>query len=340
MIQFHHDGHSVDLKAGEIWRSSSIHPDNSYRDTPEKTLWSIVDQINSGLPWREVVASHYAESFPWLHRIVCDSSRDLYFRQYPAPSDSLVLDIGAGWGQISLPMAKQNRVVALEPTSERLAFIKAIANQENVSSRVAFIESDFLDLEFQPVFDLVCCIGVLEWVPKYRTGLPRELQRDFLERMLALLAPGGSVVVGIENRLGLKYFLGGNDDHIGSPNIAVLDAELANRRFQAITGNELRSYTYSRAEYIELFAEAGFSNVTFYASFPDYKLPALIHPADASLEALLANGAEIPDEHDGSNGIRLPDAMQEVLQSHYKSLAKNRISQYFAPSYFIRASVG
>ena len=59
------------------------------------------------------------------------------------------MDIGAGWGQFSLPLAKQNQVCSLEPTPERLDFIKAASKQEGVDQNISYIGADYLDVKFE-----------------------------------------------------------------------------------------------------------------------------------------------------------------------------------------------
>ena len=54
------------------------------------------------------------------------------------PNNLSILDIGAGWGQFSIPLAKNNTVCTLEPTPERLDFIQATSKQENVSHNLSF----------------------------------------------------------------------------------------------------------------------------------------------------------------------------------------------------------
>lgn len=338
MIRVRHANQVSSLEGGDHWTPPLPETDGTYRDTPATTLHAIIAAIKGGMPWREVVAGHYRSESPWLHRIITDPCRDLFFRQYPLAPGAAVLDIGAGWGQMALPLARDHLVVAVEPTPERLSFIRAVAGQEKLEQRMICVQSDFLEVEFEPVFDVACCIGVLEWVPRFRSGPPRELQRTFLARIRQALKPTGKLVVGIENRLGLKYLLGSSDDHIGSPHIAVLDAALANKRFHAATGSELRSFTYTLAEYTQLFVEAGFTQLKAYAAFPDYKLPAYIIPANEGLEGEIAGGRLLPEEHDGSNGEPLGTAFQEDLRSHYRSLAQIGVSRYFAPSYFLEAT--
>lgn len=336
MLSFSHRGQSISLKAGEAWTPPAA--SNTYRDTPANELVEIVKSVRSGQPWRDAVASRYAKSNPWLHQIVTSPKRDLFFRQHPPKAGAKVLDIGSGWGQIARPLAHdaQAEVVALEPTPERLAFIQAAAQQDGVASRMNFLQADFFDIEFEPRFDLVTCVGVLEWVPKFRSGDPREVQIEFLRRARSLLATGGQLVVGIENRLGLKYLLGAADDHIGPPNIAVYDAALASEKWLKQSGQPLRSFTFTRAELTELLIAAGFTQTNFFAALPDYKLPELILPLGSTTNNHFATGNHIP-EHDGCNGQLL--ANQAELQSHYRSLAQLGIASDFSPSFCVIATI-
>lgn len=330
MIRFRCGGKTISLNAGVLWAAGN--GIETYRDTSSEELWTIVREVENGAPWRETVAQHYAHTNPWLHRIVTGLERDLFFRLHrPAPA-AKVLDIGAGWGQIALPLARAHEVTALEPTPERLAFIRAAAAQEGLDRRMHFVQTDCFDVEFETKFDLVTCIGVLEWVPKFREGDPRDVQIDFLRRAAALLAPGGRLIVGIENRLGLKYLLGAPDDHIGVPNIAVYDAALADRKWQAHSGRPLRSFTFTRAELAEMLSIAGFADCKFFAAFPDYKLPQRILPLGPEIDLFFQEGGYVA-EHEGSSGQ--PLSYQAELHSHYQSLANLGVASNFVPSFYV-----
>jgi len=335
MLTFQHRGKPFTLQSGEAWVLPSTA--DTYRDVPAGELLEIIKAVRAGQPWRDVVASRYAKSHPWLHQIVTSPKRDYFFRQHPPKIGAKVLDIGSGWGQIALPLAREAKaeVVAIEPTPERLAFIQAAAQQEGVAKRMYFLQADFFDVEFSTHFDLVTCIGVLEWVPKFRKGNPRDVQIEFLRRARNLLAPTGQLVVGIENRFGLKYLLGTPDDHIGTANIAVYEPALATEKWLKQTGQPLRSFTFTRAELANLLKEAGFSQTTFFSALPDYKLPELILPIGQATDQHFASGKFIA-EHDGCNGQ--PLAIQAELDSHYRSLAALGIASDFAPSFFVVAS--
>ena len=332
MIEFQHRGEPVHLRGGEAWFASG--QGDAYRDTGAADLLAIVHRVEAGEPWRDVVAERYAESYPWLHSIVTSPARDLFFRRFPPPAGARILDIGSGWGQIALPLAHLGPVTALEPTPERLAFIRAAARQEGVDANLCFVQADFLDVEFETRFDLACCIGVLEWVPKFRAGEPRALQVEFLARARRLLAPQGQLVVGIENRLGLKYLLGAADDHIGASQVAVFDRELALRKWQAASGQPLRSFTYTRAELAEMLREAGFGRLAFHAALPDYKLPEILLPLGDAVNRFFLDDGFVA-EHDGTNGA--PLAFQDELRSHYRTLAALGIAADFVPSFFVTA---
>jgi 2-polyprenyl-3-methyl-5-hydroxy-6-metoxy-1,4-benzoquinol methylase len=336
MITFRHGGQTVMVEHGGRWTTQP--GEDSYRDTPASELLEIVREVRSGTPWRSVVARRYEKANPWLHQVVTSPARDLFFRQHPPPAGAKVLDIGSGWGQIALPLArnKNSEVTALEPTPERLAFIQAAATQEQVADRMHFVQADFFDLEFEPQsFDLICSIGVLEWVAKFRPGEPAKVQAEFLNRIRTLLKPGGQLVIGIENRLGLKYLLGAPDDHLGVPNIAIYDAALAAQKWKTHSGQSLRSFTFTRSELAELLTAAGFRTATFFAALPDYKLPRLILPLGPEINDHFERGEFVP-EHDGHSGQPLD--FQRELQSHYCSLARLKIAHEFVPSFFVSAS--
>jgi len=335
MLTFQHHGQTVSLNPGTTWAPGAA--EDTYRDTPAGELWEIVRAVCAGQPWREVVASHYAKTNPWLHQIVTSPKRDLFFRQHPPRTGARILDIGSGWGQIALPLARKAgaEVVAIEPTPERLAFIQAAAAQEGLANNMFFLQTDFFDIEFAPIFDLVTCVGVLEWVPKFRRGDPREVQIEFLRRARGLLAPGGQLVIGIENRLGLKYLLGAPDDHLGLPNVAVYDATLASEKWLKHSGQPLRSFTFTRTELAGLLEASGFQKISFFAALPDYKLPELILPLGQDVNDHFSTGKTIA-EHDGCSGR--PLAFQDELRSHYRSLAQLGVAQDFVPSFFVTAS--
>ena len=145
-------------------------------------------------------------------------------------------------------------------------------------------------------------------------------------------------MIGVENRLGLKYLLGTRDDHTGTQGLCTLDFPLADARWRALHKRDLRVVTYSMAEYRQLLGETGFTGIEFYAAYPDYKVPEIILPC-SSAEAVrnfFGQGGFVP-EHDGWDGAPLQTSTQESLASHYRSFAEMDIAHHLAPSFFIVA---
>lgn len=336
-IEFIDCGQQVSLQGGGHFARPRA---SGFRDTSSNDLLSLVAEIRRGRPWREMVHERYAAERPWLHQIIASPCRTAFLGDVLPHGDGPVLDVGSGWGQIARPVAAIRPVVALEPVAERMAFIRAAAEQERVAERMAFVESDYLELEFTTLFSVICAIGVLEWAGAFQGAVdPQERQRQFLQKTKRELNEGGCLVLGIENRLGLKYLLGCPDDHLGVPSVACLDAPLAKARWKAMKGLDLQSFTYSQAELTILLQDAGYSEITFFGAFPDYKLPQAIIPFGLNGDTLNAwlRTHPAPLEHNGYDGSQLPKQFQEDLASHYQSLAAEGVAHAFVPSFFVRA---
>lgn len=334
-ISFKIGSEKVILNSG---KSHSVEPSTCYRDTEKEKIFDILNLMNSGTKWNDAVEETFAKTNPWLHSIVTSPKRCKFLEEMSLRENQHVLDIGAGWGQTTIPLAQTNKVCALEPTPERMNFIQAVAKQENVAENLFFIGSDYMEVEFQTKFDLILSIGVLEWIGAFRKdGEAEDVQATFLAKTKKDLRIDGKLVIGIENRLGLKYLLGAKDDHIGIPDIACLTKDLAKTKYKHATDKELRCLTHSMVEYEKMLKEAGYCKVQFFAALPDYKLPQRIFPIQGNqceMNEFLFNGGWF-NEHDGTNGNPLPN--QDELKSLYHSLAEMNLAHYFAPSFFIEA---
>lgn len=338
MVEFTLHGRRHALPAGGHF----AHPKTEgYQDAPVSELRAIIAGIEAGMPWREAVRVSYAGSRPWLHAIVTDQRRTAFFASILPPGDGPALDVGSGWGQIARPLAALRPVVALEPMAERMAFIRAAARQDGIEDRLAYLEADYLDVNFVTRFAVICAIGVLEWAGAFQTGIdPRERQRAFLRKTRAELTREGCLVLGIENRLGLKYLLGCPDDHLGVPGVACHEATRAIELWRQTDKGALQCFTYSRGELTQLLSDAGYRHIEFFAAFPDYKLPAHIIPLDdggSALNQFLLH-EDLPLEHNGYNGETLDAAFQRKLVERYRELATMGTAAEHVPSFYIRAS--
>ena len=77
--------------------------------------------------------------------------------------------------------------------------------------------------------------------------------------------PGGRLYIAIENRFGLKYFSGCEEDH-------------TNFEFEGIEGynRSVKIKTFSKAEITEILVKTGFAEINFFYPYPDYKFPSRV----------------------------------------------------------------
>ncbi|MCR5279659.1 MAG: methyltransferase [Lachnospiraceae bacterium] len=171
-----------------------------------------------------------------------------------------VLEVGAGCGAITGVVSRKAGAVTCVDLSKRRSLINAYRHKEcdNITIKVG----NFNDIEpdLPDNFDYVLLIGVLEYGKCYIPG-DKPFTR-FLEIIRRHLKPEGRVVIAIENRLGLKYFAGFKEDHLGS-------------FFSGIENYDENSdvRTFSRPALESVFKEAGFDEFSFFYPYPDYKFP-------------------------------------------------------------------
>lgn len=177
----------------------------------------------------------------------------------------LVLEIGAGMGAVTGAIARRCKKVECIELSKRRSLANAYRNREyhNIEICVA----NFQDVPLKQKYDVVTLIGVLEYAQHYiNSETPYE---DFIEKIAEILNVGGRLYIAIENKLGLKYFAGCAEDHLGKP-------------FVGIEGYDRKDNvkTFSRSQLIKLLIEHGFQEPYFYYPYPDYKLPLEIYSDD------------------------------------------------------------
>lgn len=172
-----------------------------------------------------------------------------------------VLEIGAGCGAITRYLGEcGGAVVALEGSPRRAAIAR---ERTRDLPNVSVVAERFDDFVSSATYDAVTLIGVLEYANLFMAG-PHPA-RAMLERARSFLRPGGCLIVAIENQLGLKYFAGAREDHLGVPMYGLEDRYTTSQ-----------AQTYGLRELSGLLTDAGFAGIDAYAPFPDYKLPTTV----------------------------------------------------------------
>lgn len=182
--------------------------------------------------------------------------------------EETILELGGGTGILSEFIAgKVAQLITIEGTLLRgMDIATRCSSFDNLDIIVAnFLELDLLEIFGEKSFDKIILIGVLEYVPKYAGNSHVDPVDKLLEDCRKLLKDGGEIVIGIENKIGLKYLLGWEEDHLG----------VAHYGTQSLY-QEKEVMTFTKKELILKLEKASFLSNDFYYPFPDYKLPKTI----------------------------------------------------------------
>ena len=286
--------------------------------------------------WMEIAFDMFYETNPNLYKIITDSNRSDFLYLLDIKKNNLVLDVGAGWGQISISLSNFCDVVALEGNLEKMHIIKEIAKQEN-RNNIQYVATNIFDDIFEnEQFDFIILNDILKLInviPKEITSF--NIQEKIFQIAYNLLKPGGILYIGIENKYGLKYLLGEKDDHTGLEDFVYLNKNSIESFSKSVTGNPLFSLTQSKKNYEKMLKISGFENIDFFASLPDFRLPRLIlNSADDSSIQFAQNNLEFIPEFDGSTGHI--SKLNNKLQNIYSIFSPNELSNLY-PSYSIIA---
>lgn len=175
-----------------------------------------------------------------------------------------ILELGAGCGAVTRFLGELGgEVVALEGSPNRARVIgQRCADLKNVTIYSDLIQS----FETDEKFDVVTLIGVLEYAQVY-VKEPDPL-RFLLQTAKSFLKEDGMLIVAIENQLGLKYFCGAPEDHMGQAMYGINDSY-----------SSTSPITFGRVELDALIRSAGFETTELYVPLPDYKTPvSVIYP--------------------------------------------------------------
>ena len=176
-----------------------------------------------------------------------------------------VLEIGAGMGAVTGAIARRSRSVDCIELSERRSLANAYRNREYANIQIYV--GNFQDIVLEKKYDVITLVGVFEYAQHYITS--ENPYTDFLEKINGMLKKGGKLYIAIENKLGLKYFAGCVEDHLGRP-------------FAGIEGYKPEDgvCTFSKSQLEKMLKGSGYSDLYFYYPYPDYKLPVEIYSDD------------------------------------------------------------
>jgi hypothetical protein len=168
-------------------------------------------------------------------------------------------------------------------------------------------------------YDAVVMIGVLEWVGGGMSDEQPYLR--VLREAHDCLRDGGSVIIAIENRLGVRYLCGSPEDHSGVA-------------WQSVEGYEVAgpAYTFTRGMLERLLLEAGFVKTHFMGCFPDYRMCQVAIDCGA-MRKFRSLSAELPVFPSPEwRWARVGGPSESLL---WRSLALEGIGEYFVNSFLV-----
>jgi 2-polyprenyl-3-methyl-5-hydroxy-6-metoxy-1,4-benzoquinol methylase len=150
----------------------------------------------------EVVRAFYAaapfpgypqhDSISWL-RARAERSRFAHLLDAAIPGDARIAEIGCGTGQMSLYLARADRIVIGADLTRASLLLGAAAAKRFAIDKALFVETDLASSALRPgAFDIVYCSGVL-----HHTADPRASFRH----VARLVRPGGMIVIGLYNSI-------------------------------------------------------------------------------------------------------------------------------------------
>jgi len=232
----------------------------------------------------------------------------------PMKKTDKVLEVGSGCGAITGAFARKSGSVTCVDLSKKRSMINAYRHSEceNVTIHVGNFKD--IEPELPCDYDYICLIGVFEYGRGYIGGeTPYE---DFLNILKRHLAPGGRMVIAIENKYGLKYFAGCKEDHLGTYFSGVEDyAE----------GGGVRTFSKNGLE--KIFRTCDVEKYSFYYPYPDYKFMTTVFSDN-----------RLPQKGELSNNMRNFDRDRMVLfdeKSAYDGLIEDGMFPDFSNSFVV-----
>ncbi|WP_349956724.1 class I SAM-dependent methyltransferase [Rhizobium sp. ZPR3] len=236
-----------------------------------------------------------------------------------------ILEVGAGCGAITRFLGESGKkVIAVEGSARRAAIA---AERCSDLPGVQVLAANFADIPAEWRFDTILFVGVLEYSRQYfRTDQEDDPVQAALRWARALLKPSGRLVIAIENQLGLKYFAGYKEDHVGEAFFGIEDRYASDG-----------VVTFGRKELLNQIEAAGFSKHRWWFPFPDYKSPVSVISEEALSDHLEFDAASLCAKSVLEDRQK-PATSFFALQESWKAVCRNGLLPDLANSFLVVSS--
>jgi ubiquinone/menaquinone biosynthesis C-methylase UbiE len=128
-------------------------------------------------------------------RIILD-----FIDKFAQPPHARALDVGCGAGPATVALARRDyHAYAVDAVLEMVDATRRAVARQGLQSKVTCVRGDINHLPFpNQFFSLVIAVGVLPWLPSTEAAV---------DEMCRVLEPGGRMILTIDNRWGLCWFV-------------------------------------------------------------------------------------------------------------------------------------
>lgn len=223
-------------------------PDLTAAGTDESTHYRFVSPSRDGIGkiymGREIayVMGHLGAG--WLEREsrVAEERTDLLLDNLPVRADSVVVDLGAGTGYFSLPMARRataGRVLAVDLQTEMLDIIRSRSDLENLDNIELILATEQDPNLPADAVDLVLIVDAY-----HEFSYPKEV----MTKVLASLKPGGRIYL-VEYR--------GEDPRVPIKALHKMTEAQARRELEAIGLRWVETLSFLPQQHVLVFERPG-----------------------------------------------------------------------------------
>lgn len=273
--------------------------DDELKDDILNILNSEPDDIYKELENHNLYKYHYCLNY----------LRENLFAWYPFKKESSLLEIGAGYGQLTnLFCERVSKVVSVENDEKLVQIISKRCTADNLT----VLTNDFSEIESEEKFDYIVLCDIFEYGKQFSDS-PNPYS-DYLSYVKSFLKEDGVILLAISNRLGLKYFAGFKEEHV-------------DKFFAGIDDFPRDDYvkTFSKTELENVIRSVGFTNYKFFYPYPDHRFPDVIS-TDEFINKLPY--ARSPVYYDVKANFFKEHKLNQIF-------ANDNISQYFSNSFLV-----
>lgn len=231
------------------------------------------------------------------------------------------LEIGSGCGAVTGTLAGKCETLTCIDLSKKRSMINAYRNRErkNITIKVG----NFKDIEpsLDQDYDYIFLIGVFEYARGYIGG--ETPYTEFLNIVKKHLAPGGKIIIAIENKYGLKYFAGCREDHLGEYFTGIEDYPATADSGEA--DGVVR--TFGRSGLEKICKECGLHEYSFYYPYPDYKFMTTLYSDE-----------RLPNPGELTTNLRNMDRSRLLLfdeKNAFDGMIREGVFPFFSNSYLL-----